>query len=215
MKPDFYRLMADIAVKKLARAGHRAPQGFSLAKQQSVVYAEGGVNVAKNPLSVKKNSTPQTFSEMFDTQPFFLSFFGVNKSKDAASPAQKMFESFRGTIGSLNTLFFAKLGWNGNKFSYPENASLDQQKEIVLNQYKRYVLTGVEMAILQIVYKITPAQLDAIVEAMGLKTMTKDQLNDKATRLEFGKQFNRIMMDMVGSQDLGGAVLAKIKAGRS
>ena len=208
MKPDLYRQLAFMAVQKLARGGVKAPSGFSIAKEQGEVFAQGGY--AKNP------STPRVFAEMYDTSPFFAQFFGVRKNPSPVSPEQNLFQQFKSSVQLAVTLYFVRKGFANESFEYPKGKlSDDQLKTVELNRYRKYVMSGVVLAVLKLAYEITPQQIDEILSLMGVKAMSWKQLDQKQTRLAFGQAFNQLMEKTMGNPNLGSAIIAKLKEPKS
>lgn len=207
MKPDFYRLMADIAVKKLARAGHSVPAGFSVDKEAGAVFAAPG-SLVSNP------STPRMFSDMYTKNPFFERFFRGMRKNPGTSPDVDLFQQFKATHQHMSSLYFKRNGVERSKFEFPKGTGdATQLKEVVLNQYRNYVMSLVILSLVQLAYEITPGQIDEILSSMGVKSMEWKKLDAKETRLAFGEAFVGLLKNVFGGQNLGGAIISKIKTG--
>jgi hypothetical protein len=204
LKPDFFRLMADIAVKKLARNGHKAPAGFSLVKEQESVFGPRG-HIQANP------STPRMFSEMYDTAPFFSKFFGIRKNPVAASLEVDLFQQFKSSVQHISALYFRRHGVGREKFEFPKGqGNTEALKAASLNQYRNYIMSGVVLELIRLAYEITPSEIDEILKLTGPLAMSFNQLNNKQNRVEFGQSFHRILASIFGDQKLGPAIIARL-----
>ncbi len=210
MKPDFYRLMAKIALSKLSKMGYQPPPGFSVEKQAKVPYQAGGT-LRSNP------STPRMFEEMYDaSNPFFQKFFGLRKNP--VSPEQDLFQQFKSTHMHMAKLYLRRVfGLKDDQFVFPKKTdtqtklSEEQLKIVVRNQYRNYVISIVILHLVQMAYEIQPDQLDEMLKTMGVENMSWKALDEKRNRLAFGTAFGQIMKRVLGGQSLGEAILSKMK----
>ena len=215
MKPDFYRLMANIAVSKLAREGKKAPNGFDIDEEAKHVFAPGGSEGewTKNP------STPKIPAEMYDTAPFFKSFFEKGIRKNPVSAETDLFQQFKSTHMHMASIYLKTvLGLKDEQFEFPKKVgdqkklSEDQLKGVMLNQYRRYVISVVILHLIQLAYEMTPSQVNEIMDAVGVNKLKASQLDQKSTRIAFGRALGETMKKVFGGQSLAEGILSKLRS---
>lgn len=211
MKPEFYRTLAGIAVSKLARAGMKKPSDFDVEWEAGKIYASGGSEV-KNP------STPKVPPELYNSVPFFRSFFaGSSASLNRRNPGTPdagvdLFQQFKSTHMHMAGLYLRqKLGLKENQFEFPKGASAEQRKEILLNQYRRYTIAVVILSLIQLAFEINRQQIDEIMDSAGVLKATATQLDTKRNREGYMNYVGGLMREVFGGQNLGAGILRKFR----
>lgn len=215
LKPDFYKLMANIACATLERRGLKPPSDFSIEAESKKIFTLSGGDIEwkQNP------STPRVPPELYDRVPFFEKFF--SRSLKNPAPAEKksgLFNEFRSTHTHLAMLYLrVACGLKDSDFANDEKPagtsklSEDAQKKPLLNQYRRYTQSMILLSVIKLAYEITPSEIDEIMDRIGVMKLNSSQLKASRNRAGYQEHLAQLMAQVFGGQRLGVGILGKLK----
>lgn len=214
----------ELVMRVLAKRGLKPPRDFDLMRYTK--EALGKIQMRKNPY------TPRIPDELYEEVGFFFEpkgFFAKNP-EPVSIDRKELKRQFKGAIGHTVQLWLRVADRKADEdLEYPsyeelskalgheasQNEMREAMKKAVLNQYRRYVMAVMVLHLVKFAYQVTPAQVTEILRAAGIDENTDlGSLRLSGNRKAFVKSLSDLMRGIFGEQNLGDAVLSRVKQKR-
>lgn len=180
-------------------------------QKAAIKYLKEGVEEsltphAMNPIKKAANRTTPIVEDAFQLQPYFSIdgpfFTSYIEDKDQR---EKFYRLLRSSVNTLAYIYvIAAMGLKKMSFAFLKGSSAEDNKQKVLNRYKRAFMVTSIMALLEPLFRTNPKALDDYIEKM------LEPYGNEINKSDFRESFLKNLRDQIAKEGFSKASLDKV-----